>query len=52
MNNKDIKEVSKIFNKNNFKNFNQNQIIKLTLENTEDYKGVLNILISVSRSKK
>ena len=52
MNNRDIKEVSKIFNKNNFKNFNQNQIIKLTLENNEDYKGVLNILISVSRSKK
>ena len=52
VNNKDIKEVSKIFNKNNFKNFNQNQIIKLTLENNEDYKGVLNILISVSRSKK
>ena len=52
VNNRDIKEVSKIFNKNNFKNFNQNQIIKLTLENNEDYKGVLNILISVSRSKK
>ena len=31
----------------NSKSFNQNQIIKLTLENTENLKKVLNILIPV-----
>ncbi len=49
---REIQKISDIFNKNNLKNFNQNQIIKVTLENTKNYKGVLNILIPVSRSRK
>ena len=49
---KDIQKISELFNKNNYKNFNQNQIIKLTLENTENLKEVLNILIPISKSRK
>ena len=49
---REIQKISDVFNKNNLKNFNQNQIIKVTLENTKNYKGVLNILIPVSRSRK
>ena len=33
-----IEKISEIFNKENSKSFNQNQIIKLTLENTENLK--------------
>ena len=45
-------KISELFNRDNSKNFNQNQIIKLTLENTNDYKEVLSILIPVSKSRK
>ena len=49
---RDIQKISELFNKNNSKSFNQNQIIKLTLENTENLKEVLNIIIPVSKSRK
>ncbi len=52
VNKKDIQKISELFNRDNSKNFNQNQIIKLTLENTNDYKEVLSILIPVSKSRK
>ena len=52
VNKKDIQKISEILNKNNSKSFNQNQIIKLTLENTENLKKVLNILIPISKSRK
>ena len=52
VNEKDIQKISKIFNESNSKNFNQNQTIKLTLENSEGLKNVLNILIPISKSRK
>ncbi len=52
VNKKDIQKISKLFNKSNSKNFYQNQTIKLTLENTEGLKNVLNILIPISKSRK
>ncbi len=52
VNEKDIRKISELFNKSNSKNFNQNQAIKLTLENTDGLKKVLNILIPVSKSRK
>ena len=52
VNKNDIREISEIFNKNNFKDFNQNQIINVTLENTKNNKSVLNILIPVSKSRR
>ena len=52
VNKRDIQKISEIFNKENSKSFNQNQIIKLTLENTENLKEVLNILIPISKSRK
>ena len=48
----DIQKISEIFNKNSSKSFNQDQIIKLTLENTENLKKVLNIIIPISKSRK
>jgi len=52
VNKKDIQEISELFNKDNSKSFNQDQIIKLTLENTKNFKEVLNILIPISKSRK
>ncbi len=52
INKQDIQKISEIFKKNNYKNFNQNQIVKLTLENNGNDKEVLNILIPVSKSRK
>ena len=52
VNKNDIREISEIFNKNNFKDFNLNQIINVTLENTKNNKSVLNILIPVSKSRR
>ena len=49
---KDVQKISELFNKSNSKNFNQNQVIKLTLENTENLKEVLSILIPISKSRK
>jgi len=52
VNKKDIQKISELFNKDNSKSFNQDQIIKLTLENTKNFKEVLNILIPISKSRK
>ena len=49
---KEIQKISKILNKTNAKNFSQNQTIKLTLENNQNFKKVLNILIPISKSRK
>ena len=49
---KEIQKISKILNKTNAKNFSQNQTIKLTLENNQNFKEVLNILIPISKSRK
>tara|TARA_B100000963_G_scaffold340571_1_gene339392 strand:+ start:149 stop:1450 length:1302 start_codon:yes stop_codon:yes gene_type:complete len=49
---KEIQKISKILNKTNAKNFSQNQTIKLTLENNQSFKEVLNILIPISKSRK
>ena len=48
----DIQKIVKLLNKNGSKTLNQNQIIKLTLENTKAKKKVVSIMVPVSSSRK
>ena len=48
----EIQKISKLLNKNEIKNLSQNLTIKLTLENTNDFKKVNNLLIPISKSRK
>ena len=48
----DTRKIVEQFNKSNTKKFVQNQTIKLTLENKENFREVLSVLIPVSVSKK
>ena len=52
VNETDIQKITKLLNKNSSKNFNQNQIIGLTLENTRTKKKVVSIMVPVSPSRK
>ena len=48
----EIQKIIKLLNKNEIKNLSQNLTIKLTLENTNDFKKVSNLLIPLSKSRK
>ena len=52
VNKTDIQKITKLLNKNGSNTFNQNQIIKLTLENTKAQKKVVSIIVPVSTSRK
>ena len=52
VNKTDIQKITQLLNKNSSKTFNQNQIIKLTLENTKAQKKVVSIVVPVSPSRK
>ena len=49
---KEIQKVIKILKNDNSHNLIQNQILKLTLENTNNLREISNILIPVSKSRK
>ncbi len=52
INKQEIQKIAKILEKAKAHNLTQNQTIKLTLENTNKFKGVSNVLIPVSKSRK
>ena len=52
VNKKEVQKIAKIINDNNAQTLIQNQILKLTLENTSNLREVSNILIPVSKSRK
>ncbi len=52
VNKSDIQKIINLLNKTDFKNLKQNLALKLTLENTNNFKQVNKILIPVSRSRK
>ena len=49
---KDIQKISALLSKNKAFKFNQNQTIKLTLENKKEFKKVLSIIMPISLSRK
>ena len=52
VNKSDTQKISRLLNKTDFKNLSQDLTLKLTLENTNNFKQVNKILIPVSRSRK
>ena len=48
----DIQKISTLLSKNKTFKFNQNQTIKLTLENKKEFKKVLSIIMPISLSRK
>ena len=52
VNKHEVQKIAKVLEKAKAQNLTQNQIIKLTLENTNKLKEVSNILIPVSKSRK
>ena len=52
VNKNDIKRIVELLNSSDVKNLSQNSTIKLTLENTENFKAVNKVLIPVSKSRK
>ena len=48
----DIQKISALLSKNKAFKFNQNQTIKLTLENKKEFKKVLSIIMPISLSRK
>ena len=52
VNKSDTQKIVKQFNEGNTKKIVQNQIIKITLENRENFKEVLSVLIPISVSRK
>jgi len=49
---KEIKKIVKLLQNTEAQNLIENQILKLTIENNENFKGISNILIPVSKSRK
>ena len=52
VNEKDIKKIVKLLKNTDAQNLIENQTLKLTIENNENFKGISNILIPVSKSRK
>ena len=52
VNEKDIKKIVKLLKNTEAQNLIENQTLKLTIENNENFKGISNILIPVSKSRK
>ena len=52
VNEKDIKKIVKLLKNTDAQNLKENQTLKLTIENNENFKGISNILIPVSKSRK
>ena len=52
VNEKEIKKIVKLLKNTDAKNLIENQTLKLTIENNENFKGISNILIPVSKSRK
>ena len=52
VNKSDIQKVISLLKNSNSLNLMQNQVIKLTLENTNNFKSISNILIPVTKSRK
>ena len=49
---KEIKKIVKLLKNTDAQNLIKNQTLKLTIENNENFKGISNILIPVSKSRK
>ena len=49
---KEIKKIVKLLQNTEAQNLIENQTLKLTIENNENFKGISNILIPVSKSRK
>ena len=49
---KEIKKIVKLLKNTEAQNLIENQTLKLTIENNENFKGISNILIPVSKSRK
>ena len=52
VNEKEIKKIVKLLKNTDAQNLIENQTLKLTIENNENFKGISNILIPVSKSRK
>ncbi len=52
VNKNDIQKLIKLLDENDIKNLSQNLTLKLTLENTKNFKEVNKILIPISKSRK
>ena len=52
VNEKEIKKIIKLLKKTEAQNLIENQTLKITIENNENFKGISNILIPVSKSRK
>ena len=52
VNEKEIKKIVKLLKNTETQNLIENQTLKLTIENNENFKGISNILIPVSKSRK
>ncbi len=52
VNEKEIKKIVKLLKNTEAQNLIENQTLKLTIENNENFKGISNILIPVSKSRK
>ena len=52
VNEKEIKKIVKLLKNTDAQNLIENQSLKLTIENNENFKGISNILIPVSKSRK
>ena len=52
VNEKEIKKIVKLLKNTDAQNLKENQTLKLTIENNENFKGISNILIPVSKSRK
>ena len=52
VNEKDIKKIVKLLKNTDAQNLIENQTLKLTIENNENFKEISNILIPVSKSRK
>ena len=52
VNEKDIKKIVKLLKNTDAQNLIENQTLKLTIENNENFKVISNILIPVSKSRK
>ena len=52
VNEKEIKKIVKLLQNTEAQNLIENQTLKLTIENNENFKGISNILIPVSKSRK
>ena len=52
VNEKEIKKIVKLLKNTDAQNLIENQTLKLTIENNENFKGISNILIPVTKSRK